>query len=259
MLGYMEGPKSLVLLQSITLDGKTFSGILDKLAYDHSTPMGFPLTILNLMLHYLWDLRLFNPQYVDHPALLTMHPPQHIGLSKEMILGTLTQFWNSIQNSSRKKITLIDRDYATMLVVPSSTAFKSPWDKCKLEASGTAVEQWVKQAKSQDANDLISLELLGYDNNIFEFMKPDNFQVLEFLFLAPSRNSKASTINGNGGCKELHRVGSKNIKHIIESVTGVPFCLVQHKNKGRVTLGLVYLGFKITVSSSVFLFDRWRP
>ena len=29
-------------------------------------------------------------QYVDHPALLTMHPPQHIGLSKEMVLGTLT-------------------------------------------------------------------------------------------------------------------------------------------------------------------------
>ena len=29
-------------------------------------------------------------QYVDHPGLLTMHPPQHIGLSKEMILGTLT-------------------------------------------------------------------------------------------------------------------------------------------------------------------------
>nr|POE98814.1 hypothetical protein CFP56_79327 [Quercus suber] len=35
-------------------------------------------------------------------------------------------------------------------------------------------------------------------------MKPDNFQVLEFLFLA-SRNSKGSPINGNGGCKELHR------------------------------------------------------
>nr|POE51282.1 hypothetical protein CFP56_65287 [Quercus suber] len=237
MLGYMEGPKSLVLLQSITLDGKTFSGILDKLAYDHSTPMGFPLTILNLMLHYLWDLRLFNPQYVDHPALLTMHPPQHIGLSKEMILEFLPPCFLSREVLS---------EWCLM-------------DKCKLEASGTAVEQWVKQAKSQDANDLISLELLGYDNNIFEFMKPDNFQVLEFLFLAPSRNSKASTINGNGGCKELHRVGSKNIKHIIESVTGVPFCLVQHKNKGRVTLGLVYLGFKITVSSSVFLFDRWRP
>nr|POE61256.1 hypothetical protein CFP56_61770 [Quercus suber] len=41
-----------------------------------------------------------------------------------------------------------------MLVVPNSTAFKSRWwDKSKLEASGTAVGQWVKQAKSKDANE----------------------------------------------------------------------------------------------------------
>ena len=29
--------------------------------------------------------------------------------------------------------------------------------KCKLEASGTAVEQWVKQAKSEDANEYWTL------------------------------------------------------------------------------------------------------
>ena len=33
---------------------------------------------------------------------------------------------------------------------------------------------------------MISLELLGCDNNIIEFMKPDNFPVLEFLFLVDS-------------------------------------------------------------------------
>ena len=33
---------------------------------------------------------------------------------------------------------------------------------------------------------MISLELLGCDNNIIEFMKPDNFPVLEFLFLVNS-------------------------------------------------------------------------
>nr|XP_023900158.1 receptor kinase-like protein Xa21 [Quercus suber] len=60
------GPKSLVLLQSVALDGKTFSGFIDKLAYGYS-------------------------------------------LNKK--------------------------------------------DKSKLEASGTAVEQWVKQAKSKDANE----------------------------------------------------------------------------------------------------------
>ena len=79
-------------------------------------------------------------------------------------------------------------------------------DKSKLEASGTAVEQWVKQAKSEDANEywtrlahssfnqfqgygslsMISLEIVGYDKNIIEFMKPDNFPVQEFLFLGDS-------------------------------------------------------------------------
>ena len=79
-------------------------------------------------------------------------------------------------------------------------------DKCKLETSGTVVEKWVKQAKSQDANDywtllahssfsqfygygflsVISVENVGYDKNIIEFMKPDNFHVLEFLFLGDS-------------------------------------------------------------------------
>ncbi|XP_065635428.1 dynein regulatory complex subunit 7-like [Quercus suber] len=57
---------------------------------DHSTAMGFPLTILSLVIHYLWELRLFYPQ-------------------------------------------------------------------SKLEASGTAVEQWVKQAKLEDANEYWTL------------------------------------------------------------------------------------------------------
>ena len=68
------------------------------------------------------------------------------------------------------------------------------------------MEQWVKQAKPQDANEywtllahssfsqfqgygflsVISLELIGCDKNIIEFMKPDNFPVLEFLFLCHS-------------------------------------------------------------------------
>ena len=33
---------------------------------------------------------------------------------------------------------------------------------------------------------MISLEIVGCDKNIIEFMKPDNFKVLEFLFLGDS-------------------------------------------------------------------------
>ena len=63
-----------------------------------------------------------------------------------------------------------------------------------------------EEAMSQDANEywtllahssfsqfqgygflsVISLELVGCDTNIIEFMKPDNFPVLEFLFLGDS-------------------------------------------------------------------------
>nr|POE51018.1 hypothetical protein CFP56_64317 [Quercus suber] len=83
MLGYMEGPKSLVLLQSVALDGKTFSGFIDKLAYGYS----------------------------------------------------------------------LNKKYSACFIYLVFYMFLLYADKSKLEASGTAVEQWVKQAKSKDANE----------------------------------------------------------------------------------------------------------
>nr|POE61254.1 hypothetical protein CFP56_61768 [Quercus suber] len=162
-----------------------------------------------------------------------------------------------------------------MLVVPSSTAFKSPWwDKCKLEASGIAVEQWVQQAKSQDANEYWTL--------LVSFRDMVNSNIVTLLESISS--SPRLELLDIDNCKQLREIprfpqsmGMVDARNCIgldpktlSTLLNQPFCLAQHKNKGRVTLGLVYLGFKgcrrgkhfinqITVSSSVFLFDWWKP